>query len=591
MEFRKDIQILRGLAVAFVVLFHLEIAGISSGFLGVDVFFVVSGFLMAILYKSGETKKFFERRAKRLIPAYFATVICTLFASLFLVMPSELWQVVTQSAYSLFFANNFGFWMQNSYFSKSDFNPLLHLWSLGVEIQFYLIVPLLVWFFRKSKVLLPLIIIGSFAACIFIVGISPKTSFFMMPLRVWEFLIGFATAFYFTNNGSVKYKNLSLIGLIGLLVLIGIPFMNVDGQSLDRMLGHPSLYALGVCLATALIISFGLPNLITNSTFGKVFAKIGDYSYSIYLVHFPIIVLYLYTPFSGTKLYPESLQDKSIIIALIIIASLLMHNLVEKRRINKVVKVYGISIVSLLILTGAAKIIPTILYTEREQKIFDGLDDRATYRCGKLVRLISPKDISCKINDENFNKSILLVGNSHADSIKMAFKESASNAEFNTYFLVSNTPLMDNSLSPEMLVNEAIKREIKHIVLHYSPKALEIEKLSKLLDITKEKNIKVDLILPVPTYDQSVPKILLSGQIGVYDKNKYLDNNFEYFKGLNTLKSKHGQFNLFRVDEKLCNPICELSTKDGKPYYFDGSHLTLTGAKVLQPIFEEIILK
>lgn len=133
MEFREDIQILRGLAVSFVVLFHLEIAGLSSGFLGVDVFFVVSGFLMAILYKTGETKKFFERRAKRLIPAYFATVIFTLLASLFIVLPSELGQVVTQSIYSLFFANNIGFWMQNSYFSKSDFNPLLHLWSLGVE--------------------------------------------------------------------------------------------------------------------------------------------------------------------------------------------------------------------------------------------------------------------------------------------------------------------------------------------------------------------------------------------------------------------------------------------------------------------------
>lgn len=184
MEIRQDIQILRGLAVTFVVLFHLETIGLSSGFLGVDVFFVVSGFLMAILYKKGEAKKFFERRAKRLLPAYFATVIFTLLASLFIVLPSELGKVVTQSIYSLFFANNIGFWMQNSYFSKSDFNPLLHLWSLGVEIQFYLIVPLLIWFFRKSKIFLLLALLSSFAACVFIVGLSPKTSFFMMPLRM-----------------------------------------------------------------------------------------------------------------------------------------------------------------------------------------------------------------------------------------------------------------------------------------------------------------------------------------------------------------------------------------------------------------------
>ena len=198
MQKRNDIQILRALAVIFVVLFHLEVAGIESGFLGVDVFFVVSGFLMAILYKTGETKKFFERRAKRLLPAYFTTVAITLIASIFIVLPSELGQVATQSIYSIFFANNFGFWLQNSYFSKTDFNPLLHLWSLGVEIQFYLIVPLLIWFFRKSKIFLPLVLIGSFLSCIFIVGISPKTSFFMMPLRIWEFLIGFVIAYYLT---------------------------------------------------------------------------------------------------------------------------------------------------------------------------------------------------------------------------------------------------------------------------------------------------------------------------------------------------------------------------------------------------------
>lgn len=589
MEFRKDIQILRGLAVAFVVLFHLEIAGISSGFLGVDIFFVVSGFLMAILYKTGETKKFFERRAKRLIPAYFATVIFTLLASLFVVLPSELGQVVNQSIYSLFFANNIGFWMQNSYFSKSDFNPLLHLWSLGVEIQFYLIVPLLVWFFRKSKILLPVTILGSFTACIFIVGISPKTSFFMMPLRVWEFLIGFATAYYLTNGGGIKYKNLNFIGLIGLLALIAIPFMDVDGQSLNRILGHPSFYALGVCIATVLIIAFGLPEIVIKSYIGKIFTKIGDYSYSIYLVHFPIIVLYLYEPFSGTKLYPESYFDKGMLLVLIVIISILMHKFIETKRINNIGKVYLLSMMSLFTLAGITKVTPSVFYADREQNIFNGLKDRAPYRCGKLVRITDPKSLSCKINKEEYEGSVLLAGNSHADSIKIAFADVASKNNLNTYFMVSNTPLMDASVTPNQLFSEAQKRNIKHIVLHYSPGALKVEVLERVLELANNSGIRVDLIMPVPIYLDSVPKSLYLNSVKKYDKNKYLNDNSKYFQSVKTLSSKYKMFKIFEIQQQLCDPDCEISTKEGKPYYFDSNHLTLTGAKKLQPVFEKIL--
>ena len=439
MQKRNDIQILRALAVIFVVLFHLEVAGIESGFLGVDVFFVVSGFLMAILYKTGETKKFFERRAKRLLPAYFTTVAITLIASIFIVLPSELGQVATQSIYSIFFANNFGFWLQNSYFSKTDFNPLLHLWSLGVEIQFYLIVPLLIWFFRKSKIFLPLVLIGSFLSCIFIVGISPKTSFFMMPLRIWEFLIGFVIAYYLTNEGNIKTQNYQWLGLIGLIVLCAIPFIRVDGQSLNRLEAHPSFYALLVCFATSLVLSCGLPKVLQESSFGNFLAKIGDYSYSIYLVHFPIIVLYLYEPFSGTILYPENYVDKAILLGLIIVTSVLMHRYVETRRINSASKVYATSLVSILLLVGGTKIAPSIMYNQNDQNIFAGLNDRAVYRCGKIVRITNPTAISCKINEESFDRSVLLVGNSHADSIKQAFAEVASTHKMNTYFMLSNT--------------------------------------------------------------------------------------------------------------------------------------------------------
>lgn len=152
------------------------------------------------------------------------------------------------------------------------------------------------------------------------------------------------------------------------------------------------------------------------------------------MTHFPIIVLYLYEPFLGTKLYPESYFDKSMLLILIIISSILIHKFIEKRHINNIGKIYFISLLPIFILIGGSKVIPSVIYTEREQNIFSGLEDRATYRCGKLTRITNPSDISCKLNSENFDQSVLLVGNSHADAIKKTFQYVATRHGFNTFF-------------------------------------------------------------------------------------------------------------------------------------------------------------
>ncbi|MXS85805.1 acyltransferase [Nitrosomonas sp. HPC101] len=180
MQFRADIQILRGASVLLVVLFHLGFDLFKSGFLGVDVFFVISGFLMAVLYDHKEKSKFFRRRAIRLLPPYFVVLFLTLILSVIYTTRNESAQVFEQVYYGSVFASNIGFWSHNSYFSDSNFNPLLHLWSLGVEIQFYLIVPLLAFFFRKNKWLLPVFLISSLALCFWVTTISPKTSFFLL---------------------------------------------------------------------------------------------------------------------------------------------------------------------------------------------------------------------------------------------------------------------------------------------------------------------------------------------------------------------------------------------------------------------------
>src|SRR6476619_3575583 len=113
-KYRKDVQILRGIAIVLVVLFHLDIAGFKSGFLGVDVFFVVSGYLMAMMYDPSRKADFFVKRAKRLLPAYFVVVIATLPAATFITTPNDYGQVSNQALFAAFFASNIGFWLDNS---------------------------------------------------------------------------------------------------------------------------------------------------------------------------------------------------------------------------------------------------------------------------------------------------------------------------------------------------------------------------------------------------------------------------------------------------------------------------------------------
>jgi peptidoglycan/LPS O-acetylase OafA/YrhL len=599
LNFRNDIQILRGIAVLLVVLFHLNLKLFNSGFLGVDIFFVISGFLMAILYDPTDKSKFYIRRIKRLLPAYFATIILTLIASLFIIELAEFRQLKEQSFFAIFFSSNIGFWMQNSYFSKSDFNPLLHLWSLGVEIQFYLIVPLLYWFYKKFKLLFFMIILFSLVGCLVLVQVSPKTAFFMMPFRLWEFLIGFYIAKVLTDNGNVKYSKYPNIGLIALIFLILIPIIPIDGQLQSMIYGHPGLIALCVGILTGFILAFGLPSKVTNSTIGKTLTFLGKYSYSIYLVHFPLIVLYLYKPFLGTILDINSFYDVVILVLLLILITSIFYKLFEEefQKQNKI----NLKIFILFIFTFTFILLSTFLkqnqYSNKEKNIFDALEDRAFYRCGKINRILNPSSPVCDMAEDkdNTNKKVMLLGNSHADSIKTSFNKIAKENNINVKFIVQNDPLFKGGLQPEQIIKISKENNLNAIIIHYSKDKLDesftVENILKLIKLANENSIQTSFIMPVPIWPESVPMMLYKNyaedfKLPIQIRNDYNKSNEKIFTTFSSIESKNYFF--YEIKDIYCKTDCKLINQEDKPLYFDDDHLNLTGAKLMEPLFQKI---
>jgi len=595
-KYRKDIQMLRGIAVLLVVLFHLGIAGFKSGFLGVDVFFVISGYLMATMYDPGKISEFFTKRARRLLPAYFAIVIFTVLVAIFITTPNDYGQVSSQAFFATVFASNIGFWLENSYFDKAAFKPLLHLWSLGVEIQFYLLVPLVYWIFKQLKISLPIMIAASALLCFLVVGVSPKTSFFWLPFRLWEFLMGFAVAKYFYKPSGEKAGTLAWLGAASLIVIICIPFIHINGEALGFIHGHPGLFALLVSLATATILSFGIPETVEENPISGLLEKVGDSSYSIYLAHFPVIVLFLYQPFAGTVTKSANFTHIVMVTVLVGALSWILFKFVEQPfRANKqILKWAFASFVGVFVITLLGFLVQRTVIPEREMLIYQAWSDRDVYRCGKIRRIFEPGAISCEIT-KHINEPlhrVLLVGDSHADAIKATFAAAAQNRNVSVYFMIENDPLRKGGISTQGLLREALAKKADSIVMHYSPGGIDYLVVEQLATLAIEKNIKLSFVMPVPVWKEHIPRSLWKstreiGSLPSQTIDDYLNSNRDFISQLSGIHSDN--LSIYQVADTFCRSACRLTSDNGQPLYFDSAHLTLTGSDMLREVFDRVI--
>ncbi|MFP1031840.1 acyltransferase family protein [Acinetobacter baumannii] len=316
MNYRKDIDGLRTLAVLPVIFFHAGLGIFSGGFVGVDIFFVISGYLITtIILEELKNDKFsiitfYDRRARRILPALFAVMLFCLICGYFTMMPDEYKNLGQSLVATSFFSNNVLLALTTGYWDLvSEFKPLLHTWSLGVEEQYYIIIPLLLllaWKFFKNKILLmfSLIFISSFVFANWFVNVSPNVAFYILPTRAWEIALGGIVA-VLLNRNLIKNENFATNNILSLLglILICISIFAFDSSVLS-----PSYYLLIPTIGTSLIIIFSTEKTIAYRILSiKPIVFIGLLSYSLYLWHQPIFAfLRIYSieePNTSTFLY------------------------------------------------------------------------------------------------------------------------------------------------------------------------------------------------------------------------------------------------------------------------------------------------
>jgi len=293
MQYRREIDGLRAIAVLPVILFHAGFSWFSGGYVGVDVFFVISGYLITTILISEMSKgnfsigRFYERRARRILPALFFVMICCVPFAWFWMVPQEFKNFSQGFVAISFFASNVLFWRKSGYFAPAaEENPLLHTWSLAVEEQFYIFFPLLLlmlWRFGKKPIFYIIIGLSLLSLLLSEYGWRnhPTANFYLLPTRAWELGVGAICAFIMFLRSPKSNSMAASAGLV--LIAYSIFFF-------DETTPFPSVYALAPVLGTALIILYSHEqNVVNRILANRILVGIGLISFSAYLWHQPLL--------------------------------------------------------------------------------------------------------------------------------------------------------------------------------------------------------------------------------------------------------------------------------------------------------------
>lgn len=640
MDFRKDINGLRAFAVIGVLLFHFNASWMPGGFAGVDVFFVISGFLMTgIIFRGIEQEKFsilnfYVARANRIIPALALLCLVLLVFGWFYLTPLEYKALGKHAASSIGFLSNFIYWTEAGYFDVASHEKwLLHTWTLSVEWQFYIIYPLILVAMRKflsiktMKLTILIATVLAFVFCVYSTYKWPNASYFLLSARAWEMLIGGVAYLYpFT----LQEKKKKFVEVIGLALVIGSYFL-ISAEN-----AWPGYLALFPVVGSFLIIQAQRnDSIITNNI---VFQKIGTWSYSIYLWHWPLVVI----------IYTFALPEYYIYLgmALSILLGFLSYKYVE--RIN-----FPRSFPTLLsyfkckpiYIAGVVGVLGSILFLKSEALTpyrFSG-DAMPIVEQQQIIpeRPACAESLGCVFGDGPIKA--IVVGDSHARAQNIAIGNRAElfggsvlswslsscltvkdvysvdkngrNPDYKCGQLVSKIIDISSKKYPNIPViiinrtssyihggNEDTNSELTP-PLHFVDKVFSKKGREYSSNLTNHmvdticeftQTNPVYLVKPTPEIGRSVPEAML--------KKTLLNNSDKQIKITRDEYNQRQNIALGMQDDavKRCNAkvldplpyLCDseycYGDTDGIPLYYDDNHLSSYGSEVISPIYDEV---
>lgn len=650
LKYRKDIDGLRSLAIIPVVFNHAGIPGFSGGFVGVDIFFVISGFLITgILAREIDEKrysivKFYERRARRILPALFTVLLSCLVLGWFLFSPTLYDQLAKSVLAALLFISNFWFWHSaGDYFGPgADLEPLLHTWSLAVEEQFYVFYPLLLWLLSGHSRRMWIVVVGgisllSLALSAFITISHPAFSFYLLPTRIWELGAGALLALgayrAFRRNWTRE-----LAGALGLTLISGAIFF------LNDQTPFPGLAAIAPVAGASLLIfaGAGSGSIATSLLSLRPFVGVGLISYSFYLWHWPIIVAARVITQTSILQLPVAVFCILSALALSIISLWVIERPFRQNRGQRVISslgILGLAVTGAVVLAVSASGVikqngmidrfPVDKVAAYERAIKRGKEDKACMG-------MSDAGMPCHIGAPEASAGpahVAIWGDSHAGAMLSGFQQwFASKDEAALAFVKSacvpmlgvrradlpeqhacdahNAAVMTKILADpnitevilagrwalnvegDRAVHEvgqpAVLAETGKPALGIADNIRLVSKgLEQLVSRLRAHGISVVILAGIPEFGRNVPEMLLTHDIekslhglGPDDK-AYMARNKRADAILKKIGDEYGA-RLIEPAEILCSKDCRLQV-EGESLYRDDDHLSKFGARWLVP--------